>query len=246
MNHRIYLGLDRRELTAYRVAEHSLRRHASVPLSVTPLDLMKLEEQGLMTRPRAWKDGHMWDVISGAPMSTDFANSRFLTPLLAQEGWAAFMDSDVVALADVAGMFAQRDNAKAVMVVKHKANDGTGAVRKMDGQIQTHYLRKNWSSVMLFNCDHPANASLNLRMINSLPGRDLHAFCWLDDRYIGELEPEWNWLVGVQDCEAPKLAHFTLGGPWFKGWQEKQHDGIWIEAAEKAGVPVLRESAERV
>jgi hypothetical protein len=51
---------------------------------------------------------------------------------------------------------------------------------------------------MLFNCDHPSNKKLTVEMINTLPGRDLHRFCWLEDDEIGELDPGWNWLVGEQ------------------------------------------------
>jgi hypothetical protein len=128
-------------------------------------------------------------------------------------------------------------------VVKH-AQQGGEAV-KMDNQVQYYYARKNWSSVILFNCSHPANDALTLEMINTLPGRDLHAFCWLNDQHIGELHPEWNWLVGVNvPVRKPKLAHFTLGGPWFENWSPRQHDEIWLAAAKEAGVPILPVSPE--
>jgi hypothetical protein len=80
------------------------------------------------------------------------------------------------------------------MVVKHDHQPTEHW--KMDGQFQTRYHRKNWSSVCLFNCDHPANKALTVDLVNSAPGRDLHAFSWLADDLIGELPPEWNWLVG--------------------------------------------------
>jgi lipopolysaccharide biosynthesis glycosyltransferase len=153
------------------------------------------------------------------------------------------MDSDVVALADIHELFECADPRKAVMVVKHehKVEDCS---MKMDGRLQTMYRRKNWSSVMLFNCDHPANDCLTYGMLNGVPGRDLHAFYWLEDELIGELPPEWNWLVGVQPKpERPKLAHFTLGGPWFPNWKAAEHDEIWIEAARAAGVQSVRGSA---
>ena len=103
---------------------------------------------------------------------------------------------------------------------------------KMDGVVQTSYSRKNWSSVMLFNCDHPANRRLSLWDISNRKGRDLHAFYWLADSEIGDLPAEWNWLVGVQPKpEAPKIAHFTLGGPWFKDWPGAEHDELWRSEA---------------
>jgi len=232
---RIFMGWDSRELEAYKVAVRSLRRHTTRPLDITPLVLPKLELAGLMRRPRrpGVAPGSLWDTISDAPMSTEFAISRFLTPILAQSGWALFMDADMVALADVAELFALADDDKAVMCVQHEVNWPAGHAVKMDGQPQVAYLRKNWSSVMLFNCDHPKNLGLNLDMINGRPGRDLHAFCWLDDHDIGALPGEWNWLVNVEPRPAaPKLAHFTLGGPWFPDWKRQPHDDIWLGASQ--------------
>jgi hypothetical protein len=234
----VYVGWDSREEPAFDVACHSLLERSSIPVHITPLKLQHLELVGLMRRPRSRRmgpavHGHMWDDISGAPMSTEFALSRFLTPLLAQTGWALFCDADVVFREDVAALLELADDQYAVMCVKHKMiTPESGGCVKMDRQTQTFYERKNWSSVMLFNCDHPANCGLTLEKINSVPGRDLHRFCWLDDRWIGELPAEWNWLVGVHSRpESPKLAHFTLGGPWLPGWEPHEHDDLWLAAS---------------
>jgi lipopolysaccharide biosynthesis glycosyltransferase len=228
----VYIGWDAREARAYEVAAQSLEERSSIPVQITPLRLRPLELQGLIRRPRSIGRGaQMWDHISNAPMSTEFAISRFLTPLLAQAGWVLFCDCDVLFLEDIAGLFELADDEYAVMCVKHPPLE-PGPGFKMDGQMQTSYARKNWSSVMLFNCDHPANRGLTLEKINTLPGRDLHRFCWLDERWIGELPPEWNWLVGVQPCPiSPKLAHFTLGGPWLAGWIPHEHDSLWLAAS---------------
>lgn len=249
----VYIGWDSREIDAYEVAKRTLIRNTSRPVSVTPLVLHQLELGGLMRRPiRKLQKGkgmvikggkierrvitsaqsmQMWDEISDAPMSTQFANSRFLVPLLAQTGWALFVDCDVVFLGDVAELFEHADADKAVMCVQHGALEAAGF--KMDGQIQTAYNRKNWSSVMLFNCDHPANRGLTLEVINRKPGRDLHRFCWLDDSQIGSLPAAWNWLVNVQPRpKDPKLAHFTLGGPWLPQWERQPHDDIWLGASQ--------------
>lgn len=246
---KVYIGYDPREEAALAVAYDSLFSRSSIPLDVTELHLRQLELAGLMRRPRrvlpkgnpmvihngqatrtASRRGTLWDEISAAPMATEFAISRFLTPLLAHRGWALFVDCDVVFEADVAELFALADSRYAVMCVQHGSLAAGGL--KMDGQLQLPYLRKNWSSVMLFNCDHPANKGLTLEKINKLPGRDLHRFCWLDDAWIGALPPEWNWLVGVQPRPAaPKLAHFTLGGPWLAGWEPHEHDDLWLAAS---------------
>mgnify|MGYP001059119390 CR=1 FL=1 len=235
---KVYIGYDRREHDCYEVARHSLLKRASVPVCVTPIELERNEMWGLMRRPREYKDGQMYDTRSNAPMSTEFAISRFLTPLLAQKGWALFVDSDVVFHADVAELFAIADPQYAVMCVKHQHTPVS--VTKMDGQAQTIYARKNWSSVMLFNCEHPANFGLGLAMLNQRPGRDLHRFCWLFDEHIGALPAEWNWLVGEQPRPAqPKIAHYTLGGAWFQDWQGGEYDDEW-----KAALQAMRSDAK--
>src|SRR5690606_17567627 len=166
-------------------------------------------------------DGQLWCPISDAPMATSFANSRFLTPWLTDADWALFCDgADMLWLADPAEMFALADPKYAVQVVKRRHEPGEQT--KMDKQVQTAYPRKNWSSVILWNRKHPANARLTLDMVNSLPGRDLHRFCWLEDDEIGELPLECNWLVGVDADEgSPKLLHYTLGLPSMPGYEDK-------------------------
>jgi len=226
----IYMGYDQREEVAYRVAEHSIRRRAENVI-VNPLKLDDLSD--ILTRPVEHKDGKLWCPISQAPMATEFAISRFCVPFLHSEvaaiGWALFMDCDMLCQGDINELFALADDQYAVMVVKH--NHQTGALSKMDGQIQSYYNRKNWSSVILWNCGHPSNRNLTLEALNTWPGRDLHAFKWLKDEEIGELPREWNWLVDVTtgDPNEAKLLHFTLGGPWFKDWKGGSMDNVWTE-----------------
>lgn len=219
---KIYMGYDQSEDKAYSAAISSLAKCSR--LMAEPLDAEKLRSQGLYTRA-VDKRGQMYDFPSNAPCSTDFATSRFLVPIICQSGLALFTDCDVIFMADPAGLVDLVDYSKAVMVVKHH-HIGDGL--KMGGMIQTNYSRKNWSSVMLFNCDHPANKRLSLRDVNERPGRDLHAFYWLNDSEIGDLPMEWNWLVNVEDKPVePKIAHFTNGGPWIDGWVKDNHDEIW-------------------
>jgi lipopolysaccharide biosynthesis glycosyltransferase len=226
MTLRIWIGYDKREDEAYRVAEFSLRRHVSRPVTVTPLLLDRLQAAGLAQRPYRVHRNSLWDVLSDAPCSTEFSNTRFLVPLLAQTGWALFIDCDMLFLGDVARLFALADPAHAVMVVKHQHAGDEGV--KMDGCEQTRYARKNWSSVMLFNCDHPGNRRLTLDLVNNRPGRDLHQFCWLNDSEIGELPPKWNWLVGVQPRpDDAQLAHYTLGMPFMPGYERADHSQLW-------------------
>ena len=227
---RVYIGSDSRERRAYAVAEKSLRRRASIPVEVTPLCANRLAATGLLNRPTDHRGG-LYDLHSNAPASTEFAISRFLVPHLAQAGWVLFVDSDVVFLADVAELFALADPQYAVMVVKHRYEPATGT--KMDGQVQTAYPRKCWSSVMLVNASHPANDRLSLWDVNQRPGRYLHGFGWLNDREIGCLPREWNWLVGETPMPLePKLAHFTAGTPDMPGLEGCAHADIWLKEAQ--------------
>lgn len=226
---RVYIGFDTREPEAYRVAESSLRKNTTRAVSVTALNLRRLEECGLLRRPTDLR-GQRYDLPSNAPASTEFAISRFLVPLLAHSGWVLFVDGDVVFLGDVAELFAQADDRFALMCVKHGTVE-SGPL-KMDGQIQTAYPRKNWSSVLLWNCDHPANRRLSLQDVQERRGFDLHSLYWLNDAEIGALDPAWNWLVNVSPPPPhAKLAHFTLGGPFTKGWAGGKYDEIWYREA---------------
>ena len=234
------------------VAHESIKRRTSVQCPIKALKLKRLSS--ILTRPIEVKDGRLWCPISQAPMATEFAISRFAVPFLQKSGWALFVDCDIVCWEDITNLFALADPKYAVMCVKHQNEvwekpiieiagsdvDTKGAFlqmvpdTKMDNQIQTFYARKNWSSVVLWNCDHEANQRFTLKMLNTLPGRDLHAFCWLKDDEIGELPQKWNWLVNVTPGTPEKhgIWHMTLGGPWLRGWKESPFDSDWIEEAK--------------
>src|SRR5262245_60498468 len=221
----IWVGWDPREAEAFAVCRHSLQRHSgNVPIHAIALD--DLRDAGLYRRPTSVRDGRMWDDISEAPCSTQFAISRFMTPLLAKRGWAVFMDCDILCRADMNELFDQLDDRYAVMCVKHHHVPPEGV--KMDNQLQTLYRRKNWSSVMAFRCEDPRNQALTVDLINTVPGRELHAMCWLRDEDIGALDPAWNWLEGYSDPSIdPKLCHFSRGGPWFAGYEDVAYAEEW-------------------
>ena len=82
-HHSIWIGYDAREAEAFGVCRYTLRHHApGVPIGAVELD--DVRDRGWYRRPTSRKDGRLWDEISEAPMSTEFAISRFLTPHLAQ------------------------------------------------------------------------------------------------------------------------------------------------------------------
>lgn len=212
MNH-VYIGYDPREDEAYRVARYSIESRTEEPVLITPLHLNLVHR--MIPQP-VMKKEQMWCLESDAPQSTEFARSRFAIPKFHSNGWVVFMDCDMIVRADIADLFALADCRYAVQVVKHE--HGSGPDLKMDSQMQTYYNRKNWSSVVLWNCAHEGHIRLTDIRMNCWPGRDLHAFKWLNDDEIGELPKEWNHLVGVnppEEARDAKILHYTLGGPWF-------------------------------
>jgi hypothetical protein len=225
----VFIGDDTREPRAAATAMQSLRRSGPVRCASLLVE-RELRDRGLLWRPVDSR-GHAFDLVSQANQSTQFAVSRFLTPILATEQWALFVDGDVIFL-DYAmqTLRALADERYAVQVVKHD-HQPTRSL-KMDDQPQLPYARKNWSSVMLFNCKHAANKRLTLQDVNTRPGLWLHQFGWLHDSEIGELPRAYNWLVNEQAMPDPcYIAHFTNGGPFTPGWPGAEHDALWLEAA---------------
>ena len=219
---KVFVGYDPREDIAYQVCKHSILTKQPAA-EVRPLVQKELRDAGWYTRPI--------DKLA----STEFTFTRFLVPeLMNFKGWAVFMDCDMILTTDIKELFDQVDDSKAVMCVQHDYTPKEGM--KMDGQKQTIYPRKNWSSVVLFNCGHPSNAKLTQDMVNDteLNGAYFHRFSWLKDDEIGELDHTWNYLVGVyDDIETPKLIHYTEGGPWFENYRNCEFSLRWKEELQE-------------
>ncbi|KAJ9678394.1 hypothetical protein PVL29_020543 [Vitis rotundifolia] len=223
---KIFVGYDPREDLAYEVCCHSLLKRSSIPIEITPIKQSDLRKSGLYWRER------------GQTESTEFSFSRFLTPYLANyEGWAMFVDCDFLYLGDIKELRDLVDDNYAIMCVQH---DYTPKEKtKMDGVVQTVYPRKNWSSMVLYNCGHPKNRVLTPDVVNSQTGAFLHRFQWLEDREIGSIPFVWNFLVGHNKAEEndpstfPKAIHYTLGGPWFEAWKDCEFGDLWLNEMEE-------------
>ena len=209
---RVFIGYDPAEAVAFSVLAHSIHTHASRPVAITPIMLSQLTP--IHTRPR-----HQL-------ASTEFSFSRFLTPFLCDySGWAIFMDCDMLVRADIKELWELRDERYAVQVVKHDHRPEHAV--KFLGQPQTRYEKKNWSSVMLFNCARCE--ALTPEFVNRASGLQLHQFKWLEhDGEIGELPATWNHLVGYDphDRQAKNL-HFTEGGPYFDEYAHCDYADEW-------------------
>jgi hypothetical protein len=206
----IFIGFDSRARSAWEVCARSIVRAAALPPTISPIGLATLD--GAYRRPTERRGEILFDVVSGAPMSTEFALARFFVPCVSRARWALFVDGDFMFRADVAELFALADPKYAVQVVKHRHEPKEK--NKMVGQVQTDYPRKNWSSLVLWNMKHAGNARLWQSDLDCQPGLWFHQFRWLHDAQIGELPEEWNWLEGHSDpAICPKAVHYTRGTP---------------------------------
>ena len=209
---RVFIGYDAVEAVAFSVLAHSINARASAPVQVAPVMLDQL--RGVYKRER------------NPLQSTEFSFSRFLVPwLCGYQGWAVFMDCDMLVRDDIAKLWKLRDERYAVQVVKHMHVPKEET--KFLGAVQTKYEKKNWSSVMLMNC--AKCTALTPEYVNTATGLQLHQFKWLgDDSLIGEIPHAWNHLVGY-DAPDPKasLVHFTIGGPWFAEYEKCEYADEW-------------------
>lgn len=232
----VYIGYDSREPEAFEVARYSIIKHASVPVNIVKLDQQALRRAGLFKRTEAMIHGQRYDMIDGKPFSTEFSFTRFLVPALMQwTGWALFMDCDQLFRKDIAELEKELDDKYAVMVCQQNYLPKTDT--KMDGQKQEKYFRKNWSSVMAFNCGHPENLNLTVDAVNMEPGSWLHGLQWLPDELIGNIDHRWNWIDGTTEGE-PFNVHYTLGGPWFSHmrYSNAPYFEEWRQAARELGL----------
>ena len=220
----IFIGYDYRERAATNILIDSLYQNSNYPLSIIPLVTNQLRKTGIYYRPKDPKQ------------STDFSFTRFLVPyLMGYKGWAIFMDCDMLSRGNIGDLWNLRDEKYSLMCVKH--NHMPSEKKKFQGEIQSAYPRKNWSSMMLFNSEKCK--ALNVDYVNTASGLDLHRFNWLDnDDEIGEIPQKWNYLVDVQsekDSKDAKLLHWTLGGPWFN--QQRKSGGElaqeWFDMRKK-------------
>lgn len=207
----LVVGFDQVEAIAYHVFCQSVIERATAPVQFLPLALNTLSH---------YEETH----IDG---SNKFIYSRFLTPcLMDYQGWAIFVDGDMVCQSDIKNLWDLRDENKAILVAKHDYLTKTST--KYLGNKNENYPRKNWSSVVLWNCGHPANRVLTPEFVESKQGSFLHRFSWLDDDLVGELPLTWNWLATeYEDNYDAELLHYTLGTPCFEEYANSPMSDVW-------------------
>ena len=226
---RIFVGYDAVESVAWHTMVHSVLSRSSSPVAIVPINLANLK--GIYKRPRDPKQ------------SNEFSFSRFLVPYLCgYQGYAAFFDCDMMLRTDVTKIFdeADLDPVKAVHVVKHDYEPKDDI--KYLNTVQYKYPRKNWSSVVLWNCGHPANRKVTPDFVNTASAMDLHRFTWLQDDEIGALNVRWNWLVGEYANPPADVhnVHWTVGGPYFDEFREADFAQEWFEERDRMGFCLQR------
>ena len=213
----IFIGYDSRESICYDVCKYSILKHGTKNVKINPIKLCDIS--------------NIYKREVDPSAATEFAYSRFLVPFLSNyKGISLFCDCDFVFLKDVQEIFDLYDDKYAVMVCKHNYIP-TNTI-KMDGCVQTVYPKKNWSSLILWNCSHPKNKTITPELINNQTGKFLHRFEWLEDSDIGSIPLAWNWLVGwykEPEDGKPKGLHYTEGGPWFKNYTNCEYGEVWLE-----------------
>ena len=208
----IFIGYDSKEKIAYHVLSESILKNSTKPVSITPIYLPNIKDDFLRERNNL--------------SSTEFSFSRFIIPhLMNYQGWALFMDCDMLMKADIEELWRLRDDKYAVQVCKHDYTPRTET--KFLGHIQTAYPKKNWSSFMLMNCKKCIR--LTPDYVNKASGLELHQFKWLEkEELIGSLPLEWNWLAGEYPYkEEVKNIHYTEGGPYFEQYADCDYSSDW-------------------
>jgi hypothetical protein len=172
---KIFIGFDKVESVAWHTMVSSIMRYSSRPVAIIPVNLANFKE--FFNRERDSKQ------------SNEFSISRFLVPYLCDyEGYGLFFDCDMLLRTDIAEIFNVIDSnpGKAVYVVKHSYEPRDDV--KYLNTVQYKYPRKNWSSVVLWNCGHKDNKKVTPEYVNTASAMELHRFLWLEDNDIGELD----------------------------------------------------------
>ena len=207
----VFVGYDPREAIAYHVCCNSIIRNASAPVAIVPVALNLFSDY-----QETHTDG-----------SNHFIYTRFLVPwLMGWKGRAIFIDGDMIVRGDIIELYNSLGLDKDVAVVKHDYQ--TKQTEKYMGAKNENYPRKNWSSVIVWNCASFPNRKLTPEFVMASTGAFLHRFTWLTDNRIQELPPEWNWLPDEYGPNPDaKLLHYTLGTPCFHEYANTPQNDEW-------------------
>lgn len=207
---RLFAGFDDRESVGFHVFAQSVVERMGSDVSLTPLG----GEQ---------RDG-----------TNAFSYARFLVPYLCDfHGFAIWCDgADMLLRGDLEELMGLHQLGCALSVVKHDyepkhARKYVGTPMEADNEA---YPRKNWSSLIVWDCGHYLNRVLTPQYVAEKAGSFLHRFSWLPDDRIGELPEDWNWLCDEYGASTTaKMLHWTNGIVGFRAYRDAPHAGEWLD-----------------
>tara|TARA_E500000318_G_scaffold111407_2_gene129894 strand:+ start:3289 stop:3960 length:672 start_codon:yes stop_codon:yes gene_type:complete len=217
LKYNIFIGLDEPNEIAFKKCKSSIiKQNTRYSISIHAINYNTINE---------------YNRVKDKYESTQFAFARFFVPFLSNyKSVSIFCDSDFLFLNSIDNLIDLYDPTFAIQCCKHQYTPKSTV--KMSNKRQSIYPRKNWSSLIIFNNEHPKNKTLNPLTINNQSGAFLHRFKWLEDNEIGDIPIEWNWLVGYykeKDYFKPKALHFTDGGPWLKEYKGCEFSKVWLD-----------------
>lgn len=237
---KVFIGCDSRDQQAAEVCKYSILKHASIEVEVHFLEQAELQARSLFSRTIEYEDFETKEA--------EHLYTRFLVPYLCSyTGWAVYVDCDFLFIDDIAKLLELKNDRYAVQLVKHKYDPS--ARKKLNNRPHRQYPRKNWTSMMLINCEHPDSLKLTLDFVNNEPKDNLLRLEWVPNRSIGELKPEWNWLVGWHKEPTnghPLALHYTEGGPWLESARHVEYGVYWWQTCQemkyvKDATPVVKQ-----
>jgi hypothetical protein len=208
---RLFCGFDAREAIGWQVFASSVLRHTRNIVQMTPLSSAGVREG-----------------------SNAFTNSRFLVPYLCgYKGMAIFADaSDMLLLHDLSELAYHFDPRFALQVVQHSYKT-RHPIKYMGTDMQCpnrDYPRKNWASLFIANCAHPAWQAMTPAALRDMltAGANPLTLSWLADDLIGTLPAAWNVLADEgQDTAGAKLLHWTAGIPCIPAYRSSPGADLW-------------------
>lgn len=238
---RIFVGCDDSQLVAGHVLEHSIRKHASVPVEMFFMNNMPIKPpRHARNRP-----------------GTGFSFNRFLIPKLAgYHGKAIYLDADMLVFDDIAKLWSiPFEGRKVLCSVQHEMPRGWENKQNNPLGEGRYWTPGRQMSVMLMDCDR---LDWNIdKIIEALDAgqysyKNLMAeFCILRPEEIGDtIANTWNCLEWYEPGRS-QLVHFTVvpTQPWKNdrnALTELWHQAF-AEAVRDGAVPmdVIRSSVEK-
>jgi hypothetical protein len=213
---RVFVGVDRSQLLAVKVLEHSIKRHTTARVEVTPmLDLP-------VPVPKDPRNGQR----------TGFSFSRFCIPKLAgYRGKAIYMDADMQVFKDIRDLWnIPFDGAKVVIQREVKQTD------QNMGKVNAPKERKKQCAVMLLDCDR---LDWKIEEIVQSMNEDKFSYdelmgdlCILAEEDVKYGVPfEWNSLEFYDENTC--LLHYTDMGtqPWVS--TKNVNGPIWFDEVRR-------------